>query len=214
MPTPSHDAYLPWFSAAKHPRALGQPGRECWTEVWDANGPIDVAQTIVSAPPGLIGARFWLRRGKDQDESRSGRDECPRHIGQPAECELFLVFERLGSTNHQDQRAADRGNTPQHTQYGERRKGQDRGFLVLTSITQRAPPIAEGGFRAAIQRHRVTGFRQAARKGMLRRNPHSPEPIGTHRELPRWNGKYSIPFRGRSAWWCRKIQRGARPVPR
>ncbi|OYD80094.1 hybrid sensor histidine kinase/response regulator (plasmid) [Azospirillum brasilense] len=28
------------MTAGKHPRALGQPTRECWPEVWDFNGPI------------------------------------------------------------------------------------------------------------------------------------------------------------------------------
>ncbi|WP_246472904.1 PAS domain S-box protein [Azospirillum tabaci] len=28
------------ITAGKHPRALGQPTRECWPEVWDFNGPI------------------------------------------------------------------------------------------------------------------------------------------------------------------------------
>ena len=35
-----NDAYLPWLSEAKHPRALGRPGREAWGEVWDTIGPM------------------------------------------------------------------------------------------------------------------------------------------------------------------------------
>jgi signal transduction histidine kinase len=35
-----NDAYLPWLSEAKHPRALGRPGHECWSEVWDVLGPM------------------------------------------------------------------------------------------------------------------------------------------------------------------------------
>jgi len=30
-----NDAYLPSFGTGKHPRALGQPARDCWKEIWD-----------------------------------------------------------------------------------------------------------------------------------------------------------------------------------
>ena len=30
-----NDAYRPSFGRGKHPSALGQPARECWTEIWD-----------------------------------------------------------------------------------------------------------------------------------------------------------------------------------
>ncbi len=30
-----NDAYRPSFGKGKHPRALGQPARECWQEIWD-----------------------------------------------------------------------------------------------------------------------------------------------------------------------------------
>ncbi|MBL8975486.1 MAG: PAS domain-containing protein, partial [Myxococcales bacterium] len=29
-----NDAYLPSFGRGKHPAAMGQPGRECWQEIW------------------------------------------------------------------------------------------------------------------------------------------------------------------------------------
>jgi signal transduction histidine kinase len=35
-----NDAYLPWLTEAKHPRALGRPGYECWSEIWDVIGPM------------------------------------------------------------------------------------------------------------------------------------------------------------------------------
>jgi len=35
-----NDAYLPWLTEAKHPRALGRPGYESWSEVWDTIGPM------------------------------------------------------------------------------------------------------------------------------------------------------------------------------
>ena len=35
-----NDAYLPWLSEAKHPRALGRPGYECWSEIWETIGPM------------------------------------------------------------------------------------------------------------------------------------------------------------------------------
>jgi hypothetical protein len=35
-----NDAYLPWLTKAKHPRALGRPGIECWPEIWSVIGPM------------------------------------------------------------------------------------------------------------------------------------------------------------------------------
>jgi signal transduction histidine kinase/CheY-like chemotaxis protein len=34
-----NDAYLPSFGQGKHPRAMGQQGRECWQEIWPIIGP-------------------------------------------------------------------------------------------------------------------------------------------------------------------------------
>ncbi|RKH07145.1 PAS domain S-box protein [Corallococcus sp. CA047B] len=34
-----NDAYVPSFGRGKHPAALGQPGRECWPEIWPIIGP-------------------------------------------------------------------------------------------------------------------------------------------------------------------------------
>jgi len=34
-----NDAYLPSFGLGKHPRAMGQPGRDCWREIWPIIGP-------------------------------------------------------------------------------------------------------------------------------------------------------------------------------
>ena len=34
-----NDAYRPSIRGDKHPKALGQAGRECWREIWDAIGP-------------------------------------------------------------------------------------------------------------------------------------------------------------------------------
>jgi PAS domain S-box-containing protein len=34
-----NDAYRPSIGADKHPKALGQPGRECWSEIWPIIGP-------------------------------------------------------------------------------------------------------------------------------------------------------------------------------
>jgi hypothetical protein len=35
-----NDAFLPWLTTEKHPRVLGRPGIECWSEVWDVIGPM------------------------------------------------------------------------------------------------------------------------------------------------------------------------------
>ena len=34
-----NDGYLPSFGRGKHPRAMGQRGRECWQEIWPIIGP-------------------------------------------------------------------------------------------------------------------------------------------------------------------------------
>ena len=34
-----NDAYVPSFGQGKHPRAMGQRGRECWQEIWPIIGP-------------------------------------------------------------------------------------------------------------------------------------------------------------------------------
>ena len=34
-----NDAYVPSFGIGKHPAALGQPGEECWPEIWHIIGP-------------------------------------------------------------------------------------------------------------------------------------------------------------------------------
>ncbi|HVW29987.1 MAG TPA: ATP-binding protein [Polyangiaceae bacterium] len=34
-----NDAYVPSFGVGKHPRALGQRGRDCWQEIWPIIGP-------------------------------------------------------------------------------------------------------------------------------------------------------------------------------
>src|SRR5579859_1530189 len=35
-----NDAYRPMLGASKHPRSMGQRGRECWPEIWDIIGPM------------------------------------------------------------------------------------------------------------------------------------------------------------------------------
>jgi signal transduction histidine kinase len=45
-----NDAYRPSIRGDKHPRALGQPGRECWPEIWPIIGPqIDAVMTMGEA---------------------------------------------------------------------------------------------------------------------------------------------------------------------
>lgn len=35
-----NDAFRPILGSTKHPRAMGQPGRECWTDIWGSIGPL------------------------------------------------------------------------------------------------------------------------------------------------------------------------------
>ncbi|MEO6400437.1 MAG: PAS domain-containing sensor histidine kinase, partial [Vicinamibacteria bacterium] len=34
-----NDAYVPSFGKGKHPKAMGQGGKECWPEIWSIIGP-------------------------------------------------------------------------------------------------------------------------------------------------------------------------------
>ena len=46
-----NDAYRPSLGASgRHPQALGMPGRECWTDIWDAIGP-QIEQVMSGGPP-------------------------------------------------------------------------------------------------------------------------------------------------------------------
>ena len=35
-----NDAYIPFLGETKHPAMLGAPGREAWSEIWPAIGPM------------------------------------------------------------------------------------------------------------------------------------------------------------------------------
>jgi hypothetical protein len=35
-----NDAYISFLGETKHPRSLGQPGRECWQEIWETIEPM------------------------------------------------------------------------------------------------------------------------------------------------------------------------------
>ena len=35
-----NDAYRPMLGASKHPAAMGQPGQQCWAEIWHIIGPM------------------------------------------------------------------------------------------------------------------------------------------------------------------------------
>lgn len=35
-----NDAYIPFLGTTKHPAALGQPGAQCWSEIWGGIGPM------------------------------------------------------------------------------------------------------------------------------------------------------------------------------
>jgi PAS domain S-box-containing protein len=46
-----NDAYRPSFGAeGRHPRALGMPGRECWTDIWPVIGP-QIEQVMTTGEP-------------------------------------------------------------------------------------------------------------------------------------------------------------------
>ena len=49
-----NDAYLTWLTEAKHPRALGRPGDECWSEIRDVIGPM-IAGVLFDRPSHVVG---------------------------------------------------------------------------------------------------------------------------------------------------------------
>lgn len=55
-------------TAGKHPRALGQPTRECWPEVWDFNGPIYEA-VLRGETRGFDGQKLILERNGVPEET-------------------------------------------------------------------------------------------------------------------------------------------------
>ena len=66
-----NDAYIPFLGERKHPHMLGQPGIDCWGEIWDTIGPMlesvyatglryVVGQPILSSSPATCRVRKYM----------------------------------------------------------------------------------------------------------------------------------------------------------
>ncbi|WP_082219225.1 ATP-binding protein [Massilia sp. NR 4-1] len=64
-----NDAYIDVLSLAKHPRALGQPAREVWSELWDYCGPL--ADRVFQRGEACMveKAQFFMSRGDWREET-------------------------------------------------------------------------------------------------------------------------------------------------
>ncbi|MBB3118740.1 ATP-binding protein [Pseudoduganella violacea] len=64
-----NDAYIDVLSLAKHPRALGQPAREVWPELWDYCGPL--AERVFQRGEACMveKAQFFMSRGDWREET-------------------------------------------------------------------------------------------------------------------------------------------------
>ncbi|MBV9947208.1 MAG: two-component system sensor histidine kinase/response regulator, partial [Myxococcales bacterium] len=63
-----NDAYIPWLSEAKHPRALGRPGHECWREVWDTIGPMVDGVVSTSRATWSVDVELFYERKVRKEE--------------------------------------------------------------------------------------------------------------------------------------------------
>ncbi|WP_256080186.1 ATP-binding protein [Massilia sp. YIM B04103] len=64
-----NDAYIDVLSLAKHPRALGRPAREVWSELWDYCGPL--ADRVFQRGEACMveKAQFFMSRGDWREET-------------------------------------------------------------------------------------------------------------------------------------------------
>ncbi len=64
-----NDAYIPVLGAAKHPRALGRPASEVWSEIWDVCGPLADKVFRLGEASFLEDVRLFMRRGDRLEET-------------------------------------------------------------------------------------------------------------------------------------------------
>lgn len=63
-----NDAYIPFLGAAKHPQALGQPGAQCWSEIWNGIGPMLEGVYRTGQATWSTDARYFFDRELPQEE--------------------------------------------------------------------------------------------------------------------------------------------------
>jgi signal transduction histidine kinase len=63
-----NDAYIPFLGEGKHPTALGRPGRESWSEIWDEIGPMLDGVVTEGRATWSADRRFSVARKLPQEE--------------------------------------------------------------------------------------------------------------------------------------------------
>jgi PAS domain S-box-containing protein len=63
-----NDAYISFLGATKHPRYLGQPGRECWAEIWDTIEPMLQSVYATGKATWSEDLRMFFARGLPLEE--------------------------------------------------------------------------------------------------------------------------------------------------
>ena len=63
-----NDAYVPFLGETKHPRYLGQPGRECWSEIWDTIGPMLESMQTTGKATWSEDVLFFFERNLTREE--------------------------------------------------------------------------------------------------------------------------------------------------
>ena len=64
-----NDAYISVLSLTKHPRALGRPAREVWSEIWDICGPLADKVFQNGEPSFVDDVRLFMKRGDYLEET-------------------------------------------------------------------------------------------------------------------------------------------------
>lgn len=63
-----NDAYIPFLGTSKHPKALGQAGAQCWSEIWDDIGPMLEGVLRTGQATWSTDARYFFDRELPQEE--------------------------------------------------------------------------------------------------------------------------------------------------
>ncbi|WP_321877416.1 hybrid sensor histidine kinase/response regulator [Paraburkholderia bannensis] len=63
-----NDAYIPFLGATRHPVALGQPGSECWGEIWPTIGPMLEGVTSKGQAAWSDDGQYFFERDLPREE--------------------------------------------------------------------------------------------------------------------------------------------------
>ena len=139
-----NDAYLPSFGRGKHPRAMGQFGRECWREIWPIIGPQieDVMKRGIASwnEDSLVPI---LRNGRIEDVYWTYTYSPV--FGETGAVEATLVI----CTETTNRVLGERRANMLHALVGETSLASDRASLIATAlatIRRAAADLPFGGF--------------------------------------------------------------------